>query len=30
MLAAGTKLLSDNDTAAYLKTIGDFYNKNKG
>jgi raffinose/stachyose/melibiose transport system substrate-binding protein len=30
MLAAGTKLLSDGDTAAYAKTIGDFYNKNKG
>ncbi len=28
-LAAGTKLLSDGDTAAYLKTIGDFYEQNK-
>lgn len=28
-LAAGTKLLSDGDAAAYLKTIGDFYEQNK-
>lgn len=28
-LAAGTKLLSDGDTAAYLKTLGDFYEQNK-
>jgi raffinose/stachyose/melibiose transport system substrate-binding protein len=29
LLAAGTKLLSDGDTAAYLKTTGDFYNQNR-
>lgn len=29
LLAAGTKLLSDGDAAAYLKTAGDFYNQNK-
>lgn len=28
-LAAGTKLLADGDTAAYLKTLGDFYEQNK-
>jgi len=27
--AAGQQLLSDNDAAAYVKTIGDFYNQNK-
>lgn len=29
LLAAGTKLLADGDSAAYLKTVGDFYNNNK-
>ncbi len=29
MRAAGQQLLSDNDAAKYLKTIGDFYNQNK-
>jgi raffinose/stachyose/melibiose transport system substrate-binding protein len=28
-LAAGQKLLSDGDSAAYVKTLEDFYNKNK-
>lgn len=29
LLAAGTKMLADGDSAAYLKTVGDFYNQNK-